>query len=388
VNRSPAERARSAFGQLFGGKATLLARAPGRVNLIGEFTDYNEGWCLPAAIDRETVVAARARRDGVVHVVAADDKNREDRFSLDAPLVPLVAPGKSHWGNYVRGVFAALRSAGHVLGGAEMVIAGNVPQGAGLSSSAALEVAVGQALKSMFRLEVDGTGLALAGQRAEHEFAGCQCGIMDQLVSAHGRAGHAVLLDCRTLATTPVPIPEGTAIVVVESGIRRGLVDSQYNLRRLQCEQAAAHFGVRTLRDLSSERLNAERATLEAKAAQRARHVVGENERTLAAAQALREGDLARMGALMRAAHASLRDDFEVSLPPIDGLVDLLNSAIGTAGGARLTGGGFGGCVVALLPVSMTADIRGAVMRGYRTPEGTAPVIHVCSASDGAGVLA
>lgn len=385
MTRSPAERAREAFAQLFGGRPTLLARAPGRVNLIGEFTDYNEGYCLPVAIDRETVVAARPRRDGIVHVVAADDKNREDRFSLDAPLVPL---SNGHWGNYVRGVFAALRRQGHLPGGAEMVIAGNVPQGAGLSSSAALEVAVGQALKSMFRLEVDATGLALAGQRAEHEFAGCQCGIMDQLVSAHGRTGHAVLLDCRTLATTPVPMPEGTAIVVVESGIQRGLVDSEYNLRRHQCEQAAAHFGVRTLRDLSSERFNAERGTLDTKAAQRARHVIGENERTLAAVQALRDGDLAGMGVLMRAAHVSLRDDFEVSLPAIDELVDLLNSAVGSAGGARLTGGGFGGCVVALLPAAMTAQLRSAVMRGYRTPQGTAPVIHVCSASDGAGVLA
>jgi galactokinase len=385
MTRTPAERARAAFGQLFGGRPTLSARAPGRVNLIGEFTDYNEGFCLPAAIDRETVVAARARRDSVVHVVAADDKNHEDRFSLDAPLLPL--PG-GHWGNYVRGVFAALRSAGHAVGGAELVIAGNVPQGAGLSSSAALEVAVGQALKSLFRLEVDATGLALAGQRAEHEFAGCQCGIMDQLVSAHGRAGHAVLLDCRTLATTPVPMPEGTAIVVVESGIQRGLVDSEYNLRRRQCEQAAAHFGVPTLRDLSRERFEAERSGLETKAAQRARHVVSENERTLDAVQALRDVNLTRMGELMRAAHASLRDDFEVSLPPIDALVDLLNSAIGSAGGARLTGGGFGGCAVALVPAAMAAEVRNVATRGYRTPQGQAPQVHVCAASDGAGVLA
>ncbi len=384
MNRSPAERARDTFHQLFGGQPSVLARAPGRVNLIGEFTDYNEGFALPCAIDRETVVAARARRDCVVHVLAADDKNREDRFSLESPLVPVRDP---NWASYVRGMIAVLRREGHVLGGAELVIAGNVPQGAGLSSSAALEMAVGQAFKLLFRLELSPTALALAGQCAEHEFAGCQCGIMDQLVSAHGRAGHAVLLDCQSLATTPVPMPERTAIVIVESGIRRGLADSEYNQRRRDCEQAAAFFGVRALRDVSRAQFDAESAKLDATVARRARHVIRENERTLAAAQALRDGDLAHMGRLMRESHDSMRDDFEVSLPPIDDLAELINEAVGTAGGARLTGGGFGGCVVALAPTEMVSDIQSAVTRGYRTPQGTPPAVHLCRASDGAGAL-
>jgi galactokinase len=385
MNSNPTDRARDTFHQLFGGQPSVLARAPGRVNLIGEFTDYNEGFALPCAIDRETIVAARARRDSVVHALAADDGNREDRFTLESPLTRVSAPA---WANYVRGTIAALRLEGHQFGGAELAIAGNVPQGAGLSSSAALEMAVGQAFNSLYRLQATPTALALAGQRAEHEFAGCQCGIMDQLVSAHGLAGHAILLDCRSLATTPVPMPDGTAIVIVESGIRRGLVDSEYNQRRQQCEQAAAFFGERALRDVSPARLEAEGGKLDAKVLQRARHVVGENERTLAAAQSLRDGDLARTGELMRASHASMRDDFEVSLPPIDALVGLLNGVIGSAGGARLTGGGFGGCVVALAPAAMAAEIKRAVTRGYRTPQGEAPVIHLCQASDGAGALA
>lgn len=385
MNRPSAERARNTFHQLFGGQPSVLARAPGRVNLIGEFTDYNEGFALPCAIDRETIVAARARRDGVVHVLAADDMNREDRFSLESLLAPVQTPS---WANYVRGTIAALRREGHELGGAELVIAGNVPQGAGLSSSAALEMAVGQAFKSMFRLDVSPTELALAGQYAEHEFAGCQCGIMDQLVSAHGRANHAVLLDCRSLVTTPVPMPAGTAIVIVESGIRRGLVDSEYNQRRQQCEQAAASFGVQALRDVSSARFNAESDKLDPTVARRARHVITENERTLAAVKALQAGDLARMGQLMRESHDSMRDDFEVSLPPIDVLSELMNEVIGAAGGARLTGGGFGGCVVALVPDAMASEIKAAVTRGYRTPRGIPPVVHLCCASDGAGILA
>lgn len=385
MNLSPTARARDTFAQLFGGQPSVVARAPGRVNLIGEFTDYNEGFALPCAIDRDTIVVARARPDRVIHVVAADNQNREDRFSLESTLMP-VQP--SSWANYVRGTMASLLHNGHKLGGAELVIAGNVPQGAGLSSSASLEMAIGQAFKALFRLNVSPTELALAGQRAEHTFAGCQCGIMDQLVSAHGCADHAVLLDCRSLETTPVPMPPDTAIVIVESGIRRGLVDSEYNQRRKQCEQAAAAFGARALRDVSRERFDAESNKLDPLVARRARHVITENERTLAAVQALRAGDLARMGQLMRESHDSMRDDFEVSLPPIDALSKLMNEEIGVDGGARLTGGGFGGCVVALVPATMASHAKTTATRGYRTPQGTPPVVHLCRASDGAGTLA
>lgn len=385
MSRSPAERARAAFRDCFGVAASVTARAPGRVNLIGEHTDYNDGFALPCAIDRETVVAARARTDGVMRVVAADDESREDRFSVTAPLAPVTTP---RWANYVRGVVAALKREGHAIGGAELAIAGNIPQGTGLSSSASLEMAVGQALKMLFQLDVTPTALALVGQRAEHEFAGCNCGIMDQLVSAHGQVGHALLLDCRSLATTPVRLPADAAVVIIDSRIPRGLVDSEYNLRRRQCEQAAAHFGARALRDIGVERLAAESAGLDAVLARRARHVVSENARTLAAVEALQAGDLAQMGELMRASHASLRDDFEVSLPAIDALVALINDVVGRAGGARMTGGGFGGCVVALAPRAMSAEIKAAVARHWRNTKGEAAIVHECLAADGAGASA
>ncbi|MEQ1864607.1 MAG: galactokinase [Micropepsaceae bacterium] len=382
MTRSPAERARAAFREHYGAAPTVTARAPGRVNLIGEHTDYNDGFALPCAIDRETVVAARARGDAIVQVLATDDEAHVDRFSLKEPLAPVTTP---RWSNYVRGVIAALSREGHAIGGADLAIAGNIPQGTGLSSSASLEMAVGQALKMLFRLDVTPTALAVAGQRAEHEFAGCMCGIMDQLVSAHGRAGHALLLDCRSLSTMPVPLPEGAAVVIIDSRIARGLVDSEYNLRRRQCEQAAAHFGVRALRDVSEARLAAEAPALDPLLLRRARHVIGENARTLEAAQALRSGDLSRMGQLMRASHASLRDDFEVSLPAIDALVGTVNAVVGEAGGARMTGGGFGGCVVALAPSTLAGEIEAAVARHYRSPNGEAAVVHHCRAADGAG---
>ena len=385
MNSPPADRARTAFREHFSAAPSVIARAPGRVNLIGEHTDYNDGFALPCAIDRETVVAARTRGDNVVHVVAADDEGREDRFSLMEPLAPAATP---RWSNYVRGVIAALKREGHAIGGAELAIAGNIPQGTGLSSSASLEMAVGQALKMLFRLDVTPTALAVAGQRAEHEFAGCMCGIMDQLVSAHGKAGHALLLDCRSLATTPVQLPAGAAVVIIDSRIARGLVDSEYNLRRRQCEQAATHFGVRALRDVDEARFAAEQSSLDPLLARRARHVVSENARTLEAAQALRDGDLSRMGALMRASHLSLRDDFEVSLPAIDALADLVNNVIGDVGGARMTGGGFGGCVVALAPVALAGDLATAVARHYRSPNGEPAVVHHCRAADGAGPAA
>jgi galactokinase len=385
MSQSPAGRARKAFFDHFALTPSLAARAPGRVNLIGEHTDYNDGFALPCAIDRETVVCAAKRTDAVMRVVAADDAGRIDSFAVDEKLSPVAAP---HWSNYVRGVVAALQREGHAIGGADLAIAGNIPQGTGLSSSASLEMAVGQALKMLFALDVTPTALALAGQRAEHDFAGCKCGIMDQLVSAHGRKGHALLLDCRTLATTAVPMPANAAILIVDSRISRGLVDSEYNLRRNQCEQAAKHFGVRALRDVGEADFSTNQGGLDALLARRARHVVGENARTLQAAEALRAGDLAHMGRLIRASHASLRDDFEVSLPAIDALVDLANDVIGDAGGARMTGGGFGGCVVALVPSALADELTAAIAKNYRSPKGEPAIVHRCTAADGAGPAA
>lgn len=370
------------FRESFGAGAELVARAPGRVNLIGEHTDYNDGFVLPCAISRQTMVAARRRDDRQVRIIAGDLGGATTSFSLSGPITPDSA---APWSNYVRGVADGLLDAGIDLPGADLAIMGDMPQGAGLSSSAALENAAGLALAALAgQPDFDRSRLALIGQRAEHHFAGCQCGIMDQLVSARAVAGSALLIDCRSLECTPVPLPDGLAVMIVHSGIERGLVDGEYNLRRQQCEAAARHFGVAALRDLD---VLPEAGDLDPVAYARARHVVGENARTLAAAEALRTGDLTRLGALMAQSHAAMRDDFQITLPAIDALVALLQQAISGAGGARMTGGGFGGAVVALLPAAEVERVRAAVLAGYRTPAGEPPLIMVETPTAGASLI-
>jgi len=370
------------FHASFGDAPQLVARAPGRVNLIGEHTDYNDGFVLPCAISRQTMVAARRRDDRQIRLLAGDLGGATDTFSVIEGIQPSAA---APWSNYARGVADGLIAAGLDLTGADLAIMGDMPQGAGLSSSAALENAVGLALAALAgAADFDRTRLALIGQRAEHLFAGCQCGIMDQLVSARAVAGSALLIDCRSMDCSPVPVPEDLAVMIVHSGIQRGLVDGEYNLRRQQCEQAARHFGVKALRDLAE--LPAAPG-LDPVAYARARHVVGENARTLAAADALRVGDLARLGTLMAQSHDAMRDDFAITLPAIDGLVSLLQDAIGSAGGARMTGGGFGGAVVALLPVEEIGRIEASVRAGYSTPDGTPPQIMIEKPAAGASLI-
>lgn len=375
----------SAFENAFGETAQHLVQAPGRVNLIGEHTDYNDGFVLPCAINFGTLIAASARTDPVVRVVAADYHGEIDEFRLDQPIVPL-ADGA--WPNYVRGVVKYLQEHGLALQGANLALTGDVPQGAGLSSSASLEVAVAQAFKTLQGFdELNPTDMALIAQRAENRFVGCNCGIMDQLVSARGEAGSALLIDCRSHETRAVPMPPDVAVMIVHSRVRRGLVGSEYNTRRKQCEAAAHHYGVQALRDLSLARLEAEAGNLDATVLRRARHIVTENQRTLDAADALAAGDLPRMGLLMAASHRSMRDDFEITVPAVDQLVEILQTAIGAVGGARMTGGGFGGCVVALLPLDQVESVRRAVAQHYRAPTGEAGTVYVCQASAGAGPL-
>jgi galactokinase len=370
------------FGATFGGLPELIARAPGRVNLIGEHTDYNDGFVLPCAISRQTLVAARRRDDRQVRAVAGDLGGVETSFALDTPIRPDAA---APWSNYLRGMADGLLAAGLDLPGADLAILGDMPRGAGLSSSAALENAAGLALAALAgQADFDRTRLALIGQRAEHLFAGCQCGIMDQLVSARAVAGAALLIDCRSLECTPVPLPADVAVMIVHSGIARGLVDGEYNLRRQQCEAAARHFGVAALRDLAEL---PPPGGLDPVAYARARHVVGENARTLAAADALRAGDLAQLGQLMAASHAAMRDDFAITLPAIDRLVELLQQAIGSDGGARMTGGGFGGAVVAVLLQGRVEAVRAAVLGHYHTPDGQAPLIMIERAAAGACLI-
>lgn len=382
LDHSLYQTASAAFVRTFGATADLIVRAPGRVNLIGEHTDYNDGFVLPCAIGPSTMVAASARSDGHLHIVASDFADAEDSFAL-AP--GLARNSAQPWSDYVRGMIVALKGHGYALTGANIAIAGNLPKGAGLSSSASLEVAMGKAMLALSGTDIEHTRLAQIAQAAECDFVGTKCGIMDQLISAQGKAGHALLIDCRSLELTDVPVPDDVAIMIVHSGVTRGLVDGHYNERRRQCEAAAAAMGVPALRDANMDMLNV--AGLDATTTKRARHVITENQRTLDAADALGRADLAGLGALMAQSHASMRDDFEITVPPVDNLVALLQAAIGSHGGARMTGGGFGGACVALLPVDMVDAVRAQIIAGYTTPDGKAPLIMVERPGPGVAIL-
>jgi galactokinase len=374
------------FERAFGCAPAVVYRAPGRVNLIGEHTDYNDGYVLPCAIDFHTLVAAAPRADGQVRVVALDHGAATDTFPVARELE---RRSDADWPNYVRGVVRALARLGLAPGGADLAIAGDVPQGAGLSSSASLELALLGALQALnpALAGLDGARLARLGQQAENEFVGCNCGIMDQLIAALGVAGHALLVDCRTLATEPVPLPDGVAVLIAHSRVRRGLVDSAYNERRAQCQAAAQHFGVAALRDVDETMLGAAEGRLDPLVLRRARHIVTENRRVLAARAALAAGDLAALGAEMAASHTSMARDFEITVPAIDRLVEVLQQAIGREGGARMTGGGFGGCAVALLPHERVPAVRAALEAGYRSPEGLPATVYLCRATAGMGPL-
>ena len=378
------EKVRSRFIKHFDGKTGNIYMSPGRINLIGEHTDYNDGFVLPCAIDYETCVAIGRRSDNLVHVIAADYGNQRDLFSLDKPITHHT---DQRWSDYIRGVVKHLQARGHALRGLNLVVSGNVPQGTGLSSSASLEVAIGQAFKEAQGLAISQAEIALNGQQAENQFVGCNCGIMDQMISASGERDHALLLDCRTLETRLIPMPEDLAVLIVNSNVRRGLVDSEYNTRRQQCETAARHYGVKALRDLDLAALEAGKAGLDEACYRRARHVVGENARTLAAADALASGDLVRLGELMGQSHAAMRDDFEITVPPIDGLVEIIKAQIGSEGGVRMTGGGFGGCVVALLRPERVNEVIAVVEAQYPARFGLQADCYVCRASAGAGRL-
>ncbi|HEY9855955.1 MAG TPA: galactokinase, partial [Stenomitos sp.] len=349
-------RVRDVFQSRFG-TPDLTIRAPGRVNLIGEHTDYNEGFVFPVAIDREVVISARRRDDSEVRLYSV---NYDQADSFDLGRIDKVAPGTGAptWSNYVRGILSVFQDAGHKLGGFEAVLEGNVPQGAGLSSSAALEVATGTLLKHLFHLDLDGKQIALLGQRAENVFVGVQCGIMDQFISALGQRDHALMIDCRSLDYRAVPLhlgAKGASIVIVDSKVKRGLVDSKYNERRAECQEAVERLRellgrpmIKSLRDVTLSDLDHVGSRLPHPVHARALHVVSENARVLKSVEALEAGDLDRFGSLMNQSHESLKSDFEVSCPEIDLLVSLARGVTGTYG-SRITGGGFGGCTVSLV---------------------------------------
>ncbi|MCC6188802.1 MAG: galactokinase [Anaerolineales bacterium] len=393
-----------AFRAAFQAPPEFIVRAPGRVNLLGEHVDYNDGWVLPAAIDRAAYLAARAAPEPVVSLAAPDlEASAAFRLSeLDAeddpaaganPRLDAIGRPLARWAWYPAGVAWALRRHGLRVVGLEAALTSTVPRGAGLSSSAAVEVAFAAAWQRLGGWELPPLELARLCQRAENRYVGVASGLMDQFASICGRAGHALLLDCRTLDWQPVPLPAGVSIVVADSGVRREIARSEYNTRRAQCQvalaglrQAMGNPGLRALRDVSVEDFNRYAPALDPLVARRARHVVEECARTRAAAGLLRAGRVADFGALMNECHASLRDMYEVSCLELDALAEAAQRIEGCFG-ARLTGAGFGGCTVNLVAAATAEDFRRDLSRAYQEATGRQAAIWVCQAADGAAVL-
>ncbi len=367
------QRTVAEFRRLFGGEPKVY-RAPGRVNLIGEHTDYNDGFVLPAALELATYAAIGSRGDRTlrVHSLLMDETVTLD---LDAAQ----PKARRHWSDYVRGVAVVFESAGHRLSGADMVIGSDVPLGAGLSSSAAIEVATGYALLTNSGLVVDPTRLALACQRAENDFVGIRCGIMDQFIACHGAAGHALLIDCRSLDHRLVPVDPGVRLVICNTMVHHEHAAGEYNLRRRDCEEgvrrlSAALPGIKALRDVTEDDLARHANLLSPVVYRRCRHVVTENDRALRAADALAAGDLALFGRLMGESQASMRDDFEISCPEVDVMVEI-NAAADGVYGARMTGGGFGGSTISLVEADAVDTFKETVLRAYRKATGLEPQI-------------
>jgi galactokinase len=380
-----ARELRARFHARFGAEARVH-RAPGRINLIGEHTDYNDGFVMPAAIGFYCWVAISPRDDRRL-VIHSEDYS--ESFEADFGGVPPRPSGR--WSDYPVGVAVTLERSGLEMRGANLLIHGEVPMGAGLSSSAAVEVATAQALLGLLGQDLDRVRLARLCQQAENEFVGARCGIMDQFVSLHGREGRALMLDCRSLDYELLPIPEAARLVVCNTMVRHELASNGYNQRRAECEEAVARLsrdlpGVHALRDVSLEQLDLHRAALRDSVYRRALHVVSENARVVEAATALRSGDLARFGQLMAESHASLRDFYEVSCPELDLMVELAGARDGVYG-ARMTGGGFGGSTVNLVEARRAEDVRREIAAAYEKATGIAPQIHVCAPSEGAGVV-
>ena len=369
------------FKQRFGSAPTAVVRAPGRVNLIGEHTDYNDGFVLPMAIDRATWLALRPRNDGRVSLYSL---NHNETVEFD---IAKMTKKPEHWGEYPKGVTWALQEAGHKLTGWDAVTDCDVPIGAGLSSSASFELAVARAFAVTSGFAWDPVKMALLGQKAENKWVGVNCGIMDQMISAAGKDGMALLIDCRSLKHHLVPLPPETVVVVLDTATRRGLVGSAYNERRAQCEAAAKFFGVKALRDVTLSQFNEKAGQLDEMTRKRARHVVTEDERTAEAAAAMRHGDAKVLGRLMNESGESLRVDFEVTNRELDIIVECAKRGAGCFG-ARMTGAGFGGCAVALVTADKADEFVKTVSADSQKKSGLTPSLYVCRPSEGASVVA
>ena len=356
-----------------------MFRAPGRVNLIGEHTDYSDGFVFPMAIELATYVAASPRSDGRLELQSE---------SFDVPVsieIASLRPRKD-WSDYVAGVAAELQRMGLEIAGANVLIASEVPMGSGLSSSAALEVATALALLGLAGKHARKSEIGIICQRAENNFVGARCGIMDQFISVNGRAGHALMLDCRSLEFQQVTIPPGIAVVACNTMTHHAIAGGEYNIRRQQCELAARFFGVKALRDVSMAEFKRRESQLPGVECRRARHVISENARVADFAKALAEDNRDLMGRLMAESHRSLREDFEVSCRELDIMVEAANNAEGTIG-ARMTGGGFGGCTVNLVREEAVDAFRESIARSYEEQAGKRPEIYVSRPAEGAAEI-
>jgi galactokinase len=374
------------FGELFGGQPRLY-RAPGRVNLIGEHTDYNQGFVMPAAIGLYCWVAIAPREDRYLKLCSS---NFDETVVVDLDDKGLTRRGD--WSDYVVGTALALEEGGYRLRGANILVHGQVPIGSGLSSSAAIEVSTGYALLDISGAKIDLTHLALASRRAENEFVGARVGIMDQFISAHGRAGHALMLDCRSLEGTLLPIPPDVRLVVCNTGVKHQLAGGEYNVRRAQCEEAVQRLatalpGIEALRDVTPAQLEHHKEQLPEVIYHRCRHVVTENERVHNAAEAFLKGNLPMLGALMAASHRSMRDDYEISCAELDMMVEIAITQPGVIG-SRMTGGGFGGCTINLVQADAAEAFKHSVAREYETRTHIHPEIYILSATQGVHAVA
>ena len=379
---NPIELSQQKFEQHFGYASKQTVFAPGRVNIIGEHTDYNDGFVMPCAINYGMAVSFSPREDSLWRVYAIDIE-QTDAFDVKKAI----PQSEDKWKNYVRGVVNFIKArCPEFIHGADIAMTSDVPMSSGLSSSAALEISIGKACQVLGNLPLNLAEIALIGQEAENKFVGANCGNMDQLTSALGQKDHLVMIDCRSLNITPTPVPQGYSIAIINSNVKHDLVTGEYNSRRQECETAAKFFGVKALRDVTPEQFT-ERATelqqLDELAYKRAKHVISENHRVLQAVGALKANDMQTLGKLMAESHDSMRDDFEITIPEIDYLVELAQVAIGKNGGARMTGGGFGGCIVCLVPNDKVEDLRKLIADNYQKQTGIQETFYVCTASDG-----
>ncbi|ESE39688.1 galactokinase [Shewanella decolorationis] len=375
---NPAQRATKLFVQTFGTKADDLYQAPGRVNLIGEYTDYNDGFVLPAAINFHTVIAVKRREDNKFRAVADafPGQIKEWSFGKDTEIHP-----EDGWVNYLKGLTVAMANTGLIAKGLDLAVVGDVPLAAGLSSSGALVVAFGTAISDSSQLHLSPMAVAQLAQRGEYRYVSSACSIMDHMVCAMGEPDHALLIDCLDLDSEQIAIPENLSLIIIDAHIEKQRLAAINELRREECAQAAEYFGLDALRHLDLRQLESAKDKLDETLYRRAKHVVTENKRTQSAARALEQNNLSKFSQLMAQSHQSLRDDFEVTLPEFDTLVDIVSQVIGERGGIRMTDG----CVVALVDHELTDAVVSAVEQAFFEQTGIDATVYLCSASAGAG---